>query len=196
MDGARLSGASLKVFRRHDPATLESLLKKGHAGRTLVIVDGIYSMDGDIIDLPVVHSLCKKHSALLMVDDAHATGVIGPQGEGTAAHFGINDPDLIQMGTLSKALGAQGGYIAARKAMIDLLINRSRGFIYTTGLAPAAVGAARASLRLLKEEPERREKTLRSHKKLSCSPCGRKNSPPPRREPHHSHHRRRESKGP
>lgn len=149
VDGARLSGAGIKVFRREKIAALEHLLSKPHNGRTLVVVDGVYSMSGEIIDLSAVHALCEKGDALLLVDDAHATGVIGPQGRGTPACFGLSRSGrIIQMGTLSKALGAQGGFVCASHAVIDLLVNTSRSFIYTTGLAPASAGAALAALRL------------------------------------------------
>ena len=121
-------------------------------GKRLIVTDGVFSMDGDICHLPAIVNLAKEHGALVMVDDAHATGVIG-EGKGTAHHYGLSDDVDIQLGTLSKALGSEGGYVCANEVIINTLINHSRSFIFSTALVPAAVGAAKVALQLLKKEP-------------------------------------------
>ena len=155
---ARLSGARLSVFRRRDPESLDRALTRdlARARRRLVLLDGVHSMDGDIAPLPELLPIVECRDAFLLIDDAHATGVLGPRGEGTLAHFGIvPTARVIQMGTLSKALGGQGGFIAAAAEVIDLIVQKAPAFIYTTGLNPAAVGAALGALAVLEEEPER-----------------------------------------
>ena len=117
----------------------------------LIVTDGVFSMDGDIAPLDKLYELSKEYNALLMVDDAHATGVIG-NGRGTAHHFGLTDVD-VQLGTLSKALGSVGGYVAGRKKLIEYLINYSRSFIFSTALSPADIGAALEALRIVHDEP-------------------------------------------
>jgi 8-amino-7-oxononanoate synthase len=161
VSGARLSGAALAVFRRDDPASLETALRRlrREARRVLVIIDGIHSMDGDIAPLPLMMRVIEAYEAILFVDDAHATGVIGQGGAGTLSHFGIKPAErVIQMGTLSKALGSQGGFLAAAGSVIDAVIQRAGAFIYTTGLNPPAVGAALAAVELLEKDPPRLER--------------------------------------
>jgi 8-amino-7-oxononanoate synthase len=155
---ARLSGARLSVFRRRDPESLDRALGRdaSRVRRRLVLLDGIHSMDGDIAPLPALLPIVEGRAAFLLIDDAHATGVLGPRGEGTLAHFGLAPTGrIIQMGTLSKALGGQGGFIAADEEVIELIVQKAPAFIYTTGLNPAAVGAALGALAILEEEPER-----------------------------------------
>lgn len=153
IDGCRLSGADVHVYRHSDMKHLDELLADLPAtGKRLIVTDGVFSMDGDICHLPAIVNLAKEHGALVMVDDAHATGVIG-EGKGTAHHYGLSDDVDIQLGTLSKALGSEGGYVCANEVIINTLINHSRSFIFSTALVPAAVGAAKVALQLLKKEP-------------------------------------------
>ncbi len=145
VDGTRLSKADVKVYRHRDVNHLESLLKKSLNGksirRRLVITDTVFSMDGDIAPLKDLASLCDRYDALLMIDDAHGTGVLGKTGRGALEHFGIKTASVIQMGTLSKAAGCYGAFVAGSKYLIDLLINRARSFIYSTSLPPAVAAA-------------------------------------------------------
>ena len=153
IDGCRLSGADVHVYRHSDMKHLDELLADLPAtGKRLIVTDGVFSMDGDICHLPAIVNLAKEHGALVMVDDAHATGVIG-EGKGAAHHYGLSDDVDIQLGTLSKALGSEGGYVCANEVIINTLINHSRSFIFSTALVPAAVGAAKVALQLLKKEP-------------------------------------------
>lgn len=146
IDGIRLSKAEVKIYRHRDVEGLESLLKESHSGKSvknrLVVTDTVFSMDGDIAPLKDISELCRKYDALLMVDDAHGTGVLGENGRGGLEHFGINDDDIIQMGTLSKAFGCFGAFVAGPKVLIDHLINRARSFIFSTSLPPANAEAA------------------------------------------------------
>lgn len=161
-DGARLTHGTVRVYRHADLDHLEHLLQQTDGrGQCLVITDGVFSMDGTLAPLPGLLELCEHYEALLVVDDAHATGVVGPDGRGTAAHFGVEDRVPVRVGTLSKALGAQGGFVAGSQELIDVLVNRSRAFIYSTGLAPAVAAAAREALRIAASEPARRERLHR-----------------------------------
>ncbi|MFC1601690.1 8-amino-7-oxononanoate synthase [Candidatus Sumerlaeota bacterium] len=157
LDAARLSRAPLHVFRHNDADSLAEQLERGHKfRRRLILVDGVYSMDGDIASLGPIRELAEQHDAMLLVDDAHGTGAIGPDGRGALSHCGLQPGvPIIQMGTLSKALGSLGGFIAGERRLIDLLINRARTFIYDTALPAAAIGAARKSLELIERQPER-----------------------------------------
>ncbi len=165
VDGCRLSRAVVQVYRHKDMNQLETLLKEnGHARRKLIVTDGVFSMDGDIAPLPDIVALAERYDALLMVDDAHATGVLGKTGRGTVEHFGLEGRVPIQMGTLGKALGSFGAYVAGNKDLIDFLINRSRSYIYSTSLPPAVCAASLVALRIIDSEPERRESLWRNRK--------------------------------
>ena len=165
IDGCRLSRATKKVYRHCDMEHLKTLLSESSAfRRRLIVTDGVFSMDGDIAPLPDICDLATEHNAMVLVDDAHGFGVLGEDGSGTVAHFGLETENIIQMGTLSKAVGALGGYIAGSHALIELLINRARGFIFTTGLPPATLVAADAALDVMRSEPELRQR-LFSHAK-------------------------------
>ena len=165
IDGCRLSRATKKVYQHCDVEHLKTLLSESHAfRRRLIVTDGVFSMDGDIAPLPDICDLAAEHNAMVLVDDAHGFGVLGKDGGGTAAHFGLEGADIIQMGTLSKAVGALGGYIAGSHALIELLVNRARGFIFTTGLPPATLAAANAALGLIRSTPDLPER-LFSHAK-------------------------------
>ena len=138
---------------------LEVLLKKTSSYRqSLIVTDGVFSMDGDITPLPEIRALADRCGALVMVDDAHATGVLGRGGRGTAEHFGMMGQIEVQMGTLGKALGGFGAYVAGSRVLIDYLINRCRTFMYTTALPPAVAAMTLAALEIVETEPQRRER--------------------------------------
>ncbi len=161
LQGALLSGAQRRPFPHNDWKTLDVMLGKLRRDfrRALIIVEGVYSMDGDFPDLAEFIKIKKKHHALLMVDEAHSIGTMGANGRGIAEHTGVNPRDVdIWMGTLSKAFGSCGGYIAGDAALIELLKYTSPGFVYSVGLPPSNAAAALASLRLLEEQPERAER--------------------------------------
>lgn len=165
IDGIRLSGATVRVFPHNHIGKLESHLSWAHAhfpeGRKLVVTEAIFSMDGDRALLPDIVMMKKRHGALLLLDEAHAIGVIGTGGRGLAEALGLTGEVDIQMGTLSKALGGSGGYICGKRAMIDLLINRARSFIYSTAPTPAAAAVGSAALDFLQSDAgEDRRKTL------------------------------------
>jgi len=161
VDGCRLSRATVKIFPHNDVDALEDLLKSDTGfRRRLIAVDGVYSMDGDLTPLPDLVKLSKDYDALLMLDDAHGTGILGERGGGTAEHFGLDDPDAvdIEIGTLGKALGSFGAYVVGSRSLREYLINRSRSFIFTCALAPSALAAALATLDVLDEEPAHRQR--------------------------------------
>jgi len=147
IDGCRLSRAAVQRYPHLDLNVLEDLLKKSDHHTKLVVTESIFSMDGDRAPLKEIDELCKRCGAFLMVDEAHATGVLGPQGQGAAAEVGAT-PD-VQMGTLGKAVGTSGAYVAGGKAMIDLLVNRARSLLYTTAAPPGVIGSALAALRII-----------------------------------------------
>ena len=157
LDGCRLSRADLRVYRHGDLSQLEALLARRPArGRTLIVTDGIFSMDGDAAPLPGLLDLAERYGAEIFVDDAHGTGVMGQHGRGTLEHFGVEDRIPFHMGTLGKALGAAGAYVTGSATFVQYLINTSRPFMYTTAPPPATAAAARAALALVEAEPERR----------------------------------------
>ncbi len=159
VDGCRLSKAQVKVYPHKDSVQVEMLLKNNlQARRKLIVTDGVFSMDGDIAPLPDLVYLSEKYGAILMVDDAHGTGVLGQTGKGTVEHFGLSGRVHIQMGTLGKALGSFGAYAAGSKELIDFLINSSRSFIYSTALPSSVCAASLAAIDVLEQEPERRER--------------------------------------
>lgn len=159
IDACRLSRAEIKTYRHKDIAHLEQLLNEDNKkGTRLIVTDGVFSMDGDIAPLPKIVQLAKRHSAILMVDDAHGTGVLGKNGGGTVEHFGLEGVVDIHMGTLGKALGSFGAYIAGSRDLIEYLINRSRPFIYTTALPPAILATAITAIDIIENEPSLREK--------------------------------------
>lgn len=152
VDGCRLSKARTLIYPHADVAALEALMlaeAPNRKGRWVIVTDGVFSMDGDLAPLPELVRLKQRFDALLMVDDAHGSGVLGARGRGTAEHLGCQGQIDLQMGTLGKALGCAGAYLAADRAVIDTLINRSRSFIYSTSLPPAVPAAALAALQLV-----------------------------------------------
>jgi 8-amino-7-oxononanoate synthase len=158
LDGARLSGARLIRYRHGDCAALEQRLAAAPTGEYLVATDGVFSMDGDLAPLPGLAELAAAHEAWLLVDDAHGLGVIGPGGRGTAAHYGLTPAQVpILMGTLGKAFGTFGAFVAGSETLVETLIQEARTYIYTTAPPPAAAAATRAALRLVREQNWRRE---------------------------------------
>jgi glycine C-acetyltransferase len=157
IDGCKLSGAKLVRFRHNDMSDLEECLKDHrNPGRKIVIVDAVFSMDGDIINLPEVSRLSRTHGATLMVDEAHSLGVLGETGHGIEEHFGLPADSVdIKMGTFSKAIPSCGGYIAGSKKLCDFLCHQARGFIYSGALPPPAAAAALAAFDLIESEPDR-----------------------------------------
>ena len=157
IDGCRLARAKTVVYPHCDPTGLEDALKNSQAnGRKLIVTETLFSMDGDETPLAEIVELSERYGALVMVDEAHATGVAGPNGAGIAAKLGLGERIPIQMGTLGKALGGFGAYVAGSRALRELLINRCRSFIFTTALPPAVLAAAIAAIDLLYQEPQRR----------------------------------------
>jgi len=159
VDGGRLSMAKVKRYRHCDTTHLKMLLQGSSSGGKLLVTDGVFSMDGDIAPLKDIAVLAKKYNSMLMVDDAHGMGVLGETGRGTAEEMGLSPDDIdINMGTLGKALGAFGAYVAGSRELIDYLVNSARPFIYSTALPPSTAAAALAALDIVTDEPERRER--------------------------------------
>ncbi|OGP54728.1 MAG: 8-amino-7-oxononanoate synthase [Deltaproteobacteria bacterium RBG_13_52_11] len=157
VDGCRLSRAEVWVYRHRDMDHLETLLRRSAHRRRLIVTDGVFSMEGAIAPLPEIRRLADQYGALVMVDDAHATGVLGKGGRGTGEHFGMTGRIEIQMGTLGKALGGFGAYVVGTQDLIDYLINCCRTFMYTTALPPAIAAMALAALDIVEKEPQRRQ---------------------------------------
>ncbi|OKH22096.1 8-amino-7-oxononanoate synthase [Chroogloeocystis siderophila] len=160
--GAILSGATVIEYSHCDLASIQThLQQRDRYRRCLIITDSVFSMDGDLCPLPELLDLAQQHNCMLLVDEAHATGVLG-DGAGCVKHFGCIQRQLIQVGTLSKALGSLGGYVAGGKTLIDFLRNRAPSWIYTTALSPANTAAALAAIRIIQQEPERRQQLWRN----------------------------------
>lgn len=160
IDGARLSRAKIKVFRHKDIAHAEELLKEiqNEPGHKLIITDGVFSMDGDIGPVDKLADLADKYGAIMMVDDAHASGVLGRNGRGSIDHFNCHGRVDVQVGTLSKAIGALGGYVCGSKDLIDYLYHRARPFLFSTSHPPSVAATCIAAFDLLEQEPERIER--------------------------------------
>jgi len=160
IDGARLSRAKILVFRHKDMAHAEEQLAsvKDQPGRKLLITDGVFSMDGDVGPLPPLCDLAEKYGAIMMVDDAHASGVLGRNGRGTIDHFKVHGRVDVQVGTLSKAIGALGGYVCGTRDLIEFLYHRARPFLFSTSHPPSVAATCIAAFDVLEQEPERIEK--------------------------------------
>jgi 8-amino-7-oxononanoate synthase len=159
VEGCRMSGAVILRYKHNDMNDLRSVLTNLPAERgKMIIVDGIFSMEGDIAPLPRICQLAKEFEARLMVDDAHSFGVLGPNGNGTAAHFGVTDQVDLIMGTFSKSFGAIGGFIAGDTEVVDYIKHKSKSMIFTASLPPSVVASTRAALEIIKSEPQRRER--------------------------------------
>jgi 8-amino-7-oxononanoate synthase len=159
-NGAILSGATVIDYAHCHPEDLQKQLMqhRNHYRRCLIVTDSVFSMDGDLCPLPELLAIAQEFDAMLLIDEAHATGVLGTNGAGCAEHFGCTGQPLIQVGTLSKAIGSLGGYVAGSAALIDFLRNRASTWIYTTGLSPADTAAALAAIAIVQQEPQRRAK--------------------------------------
>jgi glycine C-acetyltransferase/8-amino-7-oxononanoate synthase len=167
IDACRLSGADFRVYHHNDLAHLATLLSRRKAvRRTLVVTDGVFSMDGDVAPLPELFDLARRYDAELYVDDAHGTGVMGETGRGTLEHFHLEDAVPFHMGTLSKAVGCIGGFVAGTEPLVTYLLNTSRSFMYTTAPPPGAAAAVIAALGIIQREPERRQRLWANRDRL------------------------------
>lgn len=176
IDGIRLSRAKCFVYKHNDMADLERVIKESRTEqdakqdartfRGLIVTDAVFSMDGDLANLPELLRIAKENDCLLMIDEAHATGVLGKTGRGLAEHYGCAHAD-VTVGTLSKAVAAEGGFVAGKQQLIDFLRNKARSFIFTTAMAPAVAAAACNSLRYIDAHPERVQ-NLRDNVKFFC----------------------------
>ena len=156
IDGCQLSGAELRRFRHNDMNHLEDLPKKAAGRQTkLVLDDSVFSMDGDIIDLPHTAELCQQYGAWLMVDEAHSVGVLGKTGRGIEEYFGLDDVVDVKMGTLSKTIPSVGGYVAGKKELINLMRHASRAYIFSAAIPPAQTAAAKEAFQVILDEPDR-----------------------------------------
>lgn len=162
IDGYRLSGAKLIRYKHCDMNDLLDKINKYKGSNNLIVTDGVFSMDGDIAPLPDIVGIAKKYNMMTMVDDAHATGILGKNGSGTASYFGLGNEIDITMGTLSKAVGSEGGYVAGKKELINYLINSARTFIYSTALSPSTIAVSIKSLEIIEKDEERRVKLLKA----------------------------------
>jgi len=161
IDGARLSKAARKIYPHADMKALKAILESPEARgarRKMIVTDGVFSMDGDVAPLPEIMDLADRHGAFVMVDDAHASGVMGPSGRGTPAHFGLSDRVLVQIGTLSKAVGSVGGYVAGQRRLIDYLISVARPFTFSSSHPPSIIATCAAAVDVMMKEPERIQK--------------------------------------
>lgn len=158
IDGARLSFGEVRKFKHNDPADLRRQMKNDTVSRgKLIVVDGVFSMEGDIAPLPEIVAVARDYEAAVMVDDAHGVGVLGPTGRGTAEHFGLEEEVDLIMGTFSKSMASVGGFIAGESTVIDYIKHRARTLIFSAAPPPASVAAALATVDIMEQEPERRE---------------------------------------
>jgi 8-amino-7-oxononanoate synthase len=166
IDGCRLARAETAIYRHNDVEHLERLLRESASHPALIVTDGVFSMDGDIAPLAELLELVRRYGARLMVDEAHATGAVGPGGRGTVAAAGLSGEVDVVMGTMGKALGSYGAYVCGSAETIEFLVNRARSFIFSTAPPPPVIGAARAALGVLEGEPERVERLMRNARAL------------------------------
>ncbi|MBO9998104.1 MAG: 8-amino-7-oxononanoate synthase [Cyanobacteria bacterium SID2] len=169
-NGAILSGAKIVEYAHNDLQDLTAKLEqlRSHSRRCLILTDSVFSMDGDLCELPQLLDLADRFECMLLIDEAHGTGVFGDRGSGCVEYFSCRDRPLIQMGTLSKALGSLGGYVAGSASLVDFLRNRAPSWIYTTGLSPADTAAALQAIEIVRSEPERRAKLWENVESLKC----------------------------
>ncbi|MEW6001573.1 MAG: pyridoxal phosphate-dependent aminotransferase family protein [Nitrospirota bacterium] len=166
IDGCRLSFGEIRKFKHNDMADLVRILKENEERDKLIVVDGVFSMEGDIANLPEIVSLGKKYSARIMVDDAHGIGVLGKTGRGTAEHFGLEEEIDLIMGTYSKSLASIGGFISGSAGVIHYIKHFARSLIFSASPPPASVAAVKAALDIIENEPERRERLWKNTKKM------------------------------
>jgi 8-amino-7-oxononanoate synthase len=161
LDGCRLSRADFRVYPHNDFGRLDRMLARpSEHRRRLIVTDGLFSMDGDLAPLDELVDVAERHGAMLLVDEAHATGVFGPRGRGVAEHLDVDDRVPVRIGTLSKALGCAGGFVAGSRRLVEWLVNRARPYVFSTAMPSAAAAAAVAALETVETEPERREGLL------------------------------------
>ena len=168
IDGCRLSKADLVVYRHNDMDDLEEKIKAHPEKRGIIVSDGVFSMDGDIVNLPRLTELAGRYGLLSMIDEAHATGVIGATGRGTEEYYGMEGSVDVLMGTLSKAVGGEGGFVCGSRSLIEYLVNKARSFIFSTALSPVSMAADLEGLRLIMEQPERVQK-LQENIRFCCA---------------------------
>ncbi len=166
IDGCRLSGAEVRVFRHRDVAHLHELLEQSSSGKVLITTDSLFSMDGDIAPLREIADLADRYSAMLLVDEAHATAIFGDQGRGLCEHLGVESQVAVRVGTLSKALGSAGGFVAGSKRLIQWLSNRARSYVFSTATPIPQAAASLAALKIVHEEPQRRVNLLTQAEQL------------------------------
>lgn len=166
IDGCRLSRARVVVYPHADVGALADIMARTPARRRLVVTDSVFSMDGDFAPLRQICELAERYGAWVMVDEAHGTGVLGSRGAGLVEELGLGERVAVQMGTLGKALGCFGAYVAGSRQLIDWLINRARSFVFTTSLPPPVIAAAREALRIVQVEPQRRLRLWRNAEAL------------------------------
>ena len=170
IDGCRLSKANTQIYQHRDIDHLESLLtQSADFRRKLIVTDGVFSMDGNIARLPDICGLADRYNAMVIVDEAHSFGVLGQSGGGVVEHFGLENRAVIQTGTLSKAIGGLGGYVAGSRKLIDLLINRARSFIFSTGLPPATLAAASAAIDVMRSTPKLRGRLFANSRQMATA---------------------------
>jgi len=161
IDGCRLSGARVQVYPHGRTDYLEKFLSQASGfRRRLIVTDGLFSMDGDLAPLDAIADLAERHDAMLLVDEAHATGVFGAEGRGTCEHFGVEDRVTARIGTLSKSLGSLGGFVVGPEPVIEWLVNRARPYVFSTAPPECLAAAALEGLRLVRDEPHRRQELL------------------------------------
>jgi 8-amino-7-oxononanoate synthase len=161
LDGCRLSRADVRAYAHGDWQRLETLLAKAHKyRRRLIATDSLFSMDGDLAPLAELADVAERHDAMLLIDEAHGTGVFGRRGRGVAEHLGVEDRIAVRVGTLSKALGSVGGFVAGSRSLIDWLVNRARPYVFSTAAPAATAAASSAALEIVENEPHRRQRLL------------------------------------
>src|SRR6185295_12024622 len=160
IDGCRLAGAQIQIYKHGDVDNLRQSLAVSRHRRKLIVTDTLFSMDGDLAPLPKIAELAREHGAMLLVDEAHATGVFGKEGRGVCEHLGVEDGVHIRVGTLSKGLGSIGGFVAGSRALIDWLSNRARPYVFSTAMPEAMAAAGLAAIQAVKDEPFRRRELL------------------------------------
>lgn len=172
IDGCRLSGAEVVVYRHNDMADLEDKLRAYRGRKGLIVSDGVFSMDGDLVPLPQLVELAKRYGVHTMIDEAHATGVVGATGRGTEEHYHMEGSVDVLMGTLSKAVGSEGGFVCGSAELIQYLTNKARSFIFSTALSPVTMAAGLRGLQKIQEEPQRVVQ-LRDNMAFLCRELGR-----------------------